>query len=74
MDRSESVEKEKKFKILNQKKIYLCVAIGICVVTLFLILLANGKEGELKPIAVYNLNNQGDYVGDNFRIEYNDKN
>lgn len=68
------MEKEKIFRILKNKNIYLCIGIGACLILLYVILMFKGIDKELKPIEVYELNSQGDYVGDNFKIEYNDKN
>ena len=68
------MEKEKIFIILKNKNIYLCIGIGACLILLYVILMFKGIDKELKPIEVYELNSQGDYVGDNFKIEYNDKN
>lgn len=68
------MEKEKIFRILKNNSIYLLIGIGACLILLFVILMFKDIDKELKPIEVYELNSQGDYVGDNFKIEYNDKN
>lgn len=66
--------KKEKFKVLDRKKIYIFLGISAFLVFIFVISLLGNNEDKLNPIAVYELNSQGDYVGDNFKIEYNDKN